>query len=144
MFFFGFSRAAHRSEFFPPRVAGWKQRKPKALRSLTPQMPPSLCLGSPACRGWASEPQLQAILLNPWSLSPRPLKIQNNGWVEGREPTGSGEKVSGSVPSVLCKPNLVFMALRFATSVAWPPPWPAALAVLNLHSGPDARPRLVS
>lgn len=77
--------------------------------SSTDATEPVCASGVPACRGWAPEPQLQAILLNPVPLSPSPLKIQNNGWVEREDPSaGSGEKVSGlsgSGPIVLCKPT---------------------------------------
>lgn len=35
--------------FFFHRIAGWKQRNPRALRSLAPQMPPSLSVPWQSC-----------------------------------------------------------------------------------------------
>lgn len=74
------------------------------------------------------------------------MKIQNNGWVEGREPEGVWVEGLGSVPRVLCRATLVFMAHRLAASVAWPLLWPAALAVLSppLRSGCKTQVSLLS
>lgn len=84
-------------------------------QSSTDATEPVCASGVPACRGWAPEPQLQAILLNPVPLSPSPLKIQNNGWVEREDPRarrvwGEGLRALGLWSHHALQTHAVFMA----------------------------------
>lgn len=78
---------AHSSKFFPPRVAGWKQRRPKALRSLAPQMPPSLPMP------WQSSLQRVGLRATAASHSAKSLVFESPSfedseqWMGGRKGT---------------------------------------------------------